>query len=115
MRLVAVSSCCRFGGLGWVWFLLVTWAFSGTNPRNRPKAEAITQNTDLMLSVINGAYPEIPTLAATPTFRAVRRADAMLALLGRDLSAAKPSREPDLGPRDRAHPLAKEELSETEP
>ena len=85
-----------------------------TNPRNRPQAEAIIQNTAFMLGVITGDYPEIPTLAVTPTFRAVRRADAMPALLGRDRSAAKPSCEPDLDPRDRDHLLVREELSEIE-
>ena len=63
---------------------------------------------------ITGAYPEIPTLAVTPTFRAVRKADAMPALLGRDRSAAKPSCEPDLSPRDYGHLLGKEELSKIE-
>ena len=62
--------------------------------------------------VITGAYPEIPMRAVTPTFPVARRADAGQARLNRDRSAAKPSYEPDRGPRGYGHLPEKGELSE---
>ncbi len=66
------------------------------------------------MGVITVAFPEIPTLAVTPTFPTARRAGAMPALLGRHRSNAKPSCESDLNPRDRDRLLEREEPLEIE-